>query len=515
MKASRFLPLLSLPTLCVACSEGETIQNYHPNVILIYADDLGKGMLSSYGQQQLKTPNIDRLVDCGVKFQNAYSSAYSAPARASLLTGYNDCRNDKYNIAIGGPFCTTDTTLIAQREDSIYRLSLPLEQRDLHLAQLFKQAGYETGAVGKLEWGFVSSRRQMSERGWDYYYGYLDHRKCHGFYPSFLFESGEIVQIEGNTHADAAKTSMYDDPESRAARHSREGKAHYAEHLFMDKIIEFIGKKRDKPFFLYYPSLLPHGPVSIPEIDLDLASNDNLTQLEKEYGSMVTLLDRNVGTILHKLESMDILDNTMVIFVADNGHALYYQDKRRAKGEKLTRGQTPEYFNSVEGRDIFNGNGSTSGLKRSSMDGGINVPFAIYWEGVIESRVTNELIACYDILPTMASMLGVELESEKSGIDFGSVLFSGAKLSPERTIVVDSQYQGPMIADNQGWKLRYLHTKKSFELYNTNDDPQERDNLIEEYPEIKSRLKAQLIEECSKGYDKASFVDGDFQEISR
>ncbi|MFI3322004.1 MAG: sulfatase-like hydrolase/transferase [Rikenellaceae bacterium] len=509
----------ALPMLFIySCSEkyNQDIDKT-PNVIFIYADDLGKGLLSSYGQKQFSTPNIDKIVNQGLKFNNAYSSAYSAPARFSLLTGYNDCRNDKYTITRGMPYCVLDTLLIAQREDSVYMLNPKIEPNDLHLAQVFKQAGYKTCAIGKLEWGFLSTRRQMSERGWDNYYGYLDHNRCHGHYPPFLFEDGKITMIEGNTYPFCGDevSPRGSDAVNSAIRADKRGKAIYAENLFIDKALNYISENRDNSFFLYYPTLIPHGSITVPEVDPEVAKNENLTQFEKEYVSMITLLDKHVGLILDQLEKEGIAENTIVVFSADNGHAMSYYEEGRSVNDKfpLLNGKVQDdykvTYNSIDGGDILNGNGSMSGLKRSSLDGGTNVPLAFYWKNHIEKGTTDQFVANYDFVPTVAEMLGIELKTEKSGISFFNVLF-GKELPKNRTIIVDSQKRGPMIINNEGWKLRYINGENCFQLFNTEKDPMENNNLIDKYPEIAEELKNILTKECEIGYNKPSFAKGEF-----
>lgn len=175
-------PLSTVHAVTPSSSDSVT----HPNIIYIYADDMGMGMLSAYGQQQFTTPNIDRLVQQGTSFSRAYGCMLSAPARASLLTGYHDCHGtDKWNISRGAAFSVSlsDTASIAKMEKEINAEDIRLPEGDFYLSQIFKKAGYTTAQIGKLEWGFTATRKQMRDHGWDYYYGYLDHVRCHGFYP--------------------------------------------------------------------------------------------------------------------------------------------------------------------------------------------------------------------------------------------------------------------------------------------------------------------------------------------
>jgi len=173
-----------------------------PNVVFIYADDLGRGLLSSEGQKIIQTPNIDKLSAQGVRFENAYGSMFCAPARASLLTGYHDCQTDKWKIARGGAYIalSKDSTLenltIQKALDEQYG---EIPENEVFMAEVFQQAGYVTGQFGKLDWGFSTTHNQLKRHGWDEYYGYYDHVRCHGFYPPFLFENTAGIWKEGNT----------------------------------------------------------------------------------------------------------------------------------------------------------------------------------------------------------------------------------------------------------------------------------------------------------------------------
>lgn len=145
----------------------------------------------------------------------------------------------------------------------------------------------------------------MKDHGWDYYYGYLDHIRCHGFYPPFLFDNGEIVEIEGNTRTNGGKSIENETENTYRERWNMEGKKTYSQDLFLQKILEFIRNNKSKPFFLFHPTQLPHGPVAVPTVHPELANNPNLTPIEKEYASMMKYLDDNIGYILEELKNKE------------------------------------------------------------------------------------------------------------------------------------------------------------------------------------------------------------------
>ena len=482
----------------------------HPNVIFIYADDMGKGMVSAYGQKQFSTPNIDRLVSQGTSFDRAYGCMLSAPARASLLTGYHDCHgSEKWHISPGARYLyePKDSAKIVEAERDLDSQDVYLKPQDMYLPQVFKQAGYVTAQIGKLEWGFTATRSQMKRHGWDYYYGYLDHVRCHGYYPPFLFDNGKIDIISGNTLVNGGKSIEQETDSTLAERWNRKGKEVYSQDIFLEKIIHFLRDHKDKPFFLFHPTQLPHGPVAVPAIDPEIAANPHLTTIEKEYASMVKLLDNNIGVILSELQNLGIADRTVIVFAADNGHEIYYSQKGRCEKpyRNLQTGSLfddfgDKYYSSLGG-DIFDGNAGMAGLKRSNLEGGVHIPLVFYGPGIIPSgKVCRELVSNYDFLPTMASWLRVPLGVKKDGTSYLESLLYGRKLSSQKYVVFGSN-TGPGIVTSEGWKLRYYRATKSWELFYLPVDLKESKDLSRQNPQKVEYLKGILLKECGGDLD--------------
>ena len=504
--------LLGLLSLCLLLFSHQVDANpkNRPNVILIYASDMGKGLISTYGQKQFTTPNIDALINNGVSFDYAYGGSSTAHARASLLTGYHDCNKDKWIITTGGYYLQQDLSHIPTHESSINMSIVSFPQNDLFLPQVFEKAGYITAQIGLLGIGNTSTRNQMNHQGWRYFYGYLDLERGKGYYPPFLFENDQIVTIEGNTLVDCGKNF---EPESDMAykrRWNMEGKKVYSPDLFINKAVEFIQSFKDIPFFLMYSTQLPKGPVSIPAIHPEIAKNDNLTQVEKEYASMVKLLDDQVGTIMSELKKLGLEENTIIIFTSDNGHEIYYQQEDRIKSpyiNKTTKVKIDnsyyKYYSNIVG-DIFNGNAGLAGLKLSNLEGGINVPLVFYRKGSFEKMVCKEVVTNYDILPTMADFLGIKIESKKDGLSFLPALTKNRKLPKNRYVVVASG-EGPALITNEGFKLRYFNATNSFELYNIRNDREEKFNVTQRMLKKTEELKKILLDEC-KGSIKNGMI---------
>ncbi|RGD77586.1 sulfatase-like hydrolase/transferase [Bacteroides caccae] len=490
----------------------KTVQNpkaCKPNVIMIYADDMGMGMLSCMGQKQFQTPNIDRLFHQGTQFSHTYGCMVSAASRASLLTGYFDVRKEKIRVSRAHQllFDKADDTEATHDaldakckavEDNIDKNDVNLPQGDWYLPQIFQQAGYVTAQIGKLDYGWTATRDQLTRHGWDHYFGYLDHVGCHGYYPPYLFEDGKLVLVEGNTHKDCAKTQENETAATYANRWNMEGKVQYAQDIFDDKMAAFIAKNKDNPFFLLHSTLLPHGPVMVTEVYDEIKNNPNLTQIEKEYASMVIRLDKVVGRLLEEVKKQGIADRTIFIFTSDNGHEIYYAQAGRVKKPYGAYDDwNTKYYSDIHG-DVFNGNGGLRGFKRQNSEGGPRVPMAIYWPGHIPSGVIcNQFVTHIDLIPTFAEMLGIGLNPQypKDGVSIFSTLIDGTPLSANRYYVYSS-YQGPAIVNNAGFKVRYNMTAKDYDMYYLLNDPQERRNIATQYPQRFEAMKNQLIKVC-------------------
>ncbi|WP_282124712.1 sulfatase-like hydrolase/transferase [Algibacter mikhailovii] len=510
-QSTKSIVILSIITLFFMSCNKMIIEPTKPNIILIYADDLGIGLLGHEGQKIIKTPNIDKLAKDGIRFQRAYSNMLCAPARASLITGLHDSHKNSFQVTKGGEYINAKTSNLNNIESTINKTLNPTTKDDIFLGEIAQKSGYKTAQFGKLEWGFSATDKQMKRHGWDYYLGYLDHQRAHGFYPPFLFENGKITEYEGNTRLDCGKSKESETDERFEERWNMEGKEVYSENIFMDNILKFIDTNKNNPFFLYFPTQLPHGPVSIPEVHTDFINDDRLTQIEKEYASMVKLLDDHVGEIISKLKEHSLEENTIVIFTADNGHEIYYTQAGRVlkpyqniqTGERFDNYKR-KYYSDLAG-DVFNGNGGRAGAKRSNLEGGINVPLLIKWpKNVKKGSVSNKLIANYDILPTIAEITGYSKKFKTDGLSFYNE-FLEEKKSEEHEYVVYSSFTGPTLITNDGWKIRTYLKEDAFELYFLPDDFREEKDISKKFPDKLSELKSKLLKACEGDYNNGLF----------
>lgn len=474
-----------------------------PNIIYIYADDLGRGLLSCYGQKYYKTPNIDRLAAEGQRFINAYGCAVCAPARASLITGYHDCHAGHWSYTKAGIYKELSTGGRGYDEirELINNTSFNERRDEVFLADIAKKGGLITGQVGKLEWGFSTTPERLAKHGWDYHFGYYDHVRCHGFYPPFLWENGEMVKIPGNEHPDCGKTYTVETPENRQRSEGRGGKQVYSQDLFNEKIEAFIRKHKNEPFFLYHPSQLPHGPVAVPEIHPLVKDVDELSLFEKEYASMVLRLDETVGMIYSLLEELGILESTVTIFASDNGHEpSYYTEEGRCTGGKVDiNGRDIDHielnYTTELANDIFNGNDGMSGKKMFSLEGGARIPFIVRFPGTPKpGSVSEHVLANYDTMATIADLLKVDFPEWKDGLSFLPEL--EGREQPQHKYVCFAGRVGPALVTPDGWKVRYLTPVRRFQLFYLPDDYKEENNLAEKNPEKLHEMATMLLKAC-------------------
>lgn len=428
-----------------------------PNLILIYADDLGRGMLGCYGQRLVPTPNIDRIAREGMRFTQAYGCAFCAPARASLISGIHDCHAGRWSYTRGGTYLgIRDQAGIDTIAESLNHTGVRPQPGERFWAEVAREAGVVTAQIGKLEWGFAVTAQDMHAHGWDHHYGYYDHQLCHGFFPPYLFEDGRMVPIAGNTHDDCG-VRRRDEPNDGDEPLDLHGRAVHAQDLFDQRVVAFLERHRDTPFLLYHPSQLPHGPVFETDVPPAIAAIPGLTRREREYAGMVARLDRTVGVILDTLDRLGIADQTLLLFASDNGHEPDYYDTPGRTQSRVTLDGRPTNphdtpIRSATHGDPFDGNGGLAGRKRDNWEGGTRIPLLARWPGRIQAGSTCErLVAMYDLVATTAELYG----RQRHAGDGRSLLphLFGAEDPGHEQIVFASPF-GPAIVTRSGWKLR-------------------------------------------------------------
>jgi len=413
---------------------------------------------------------------------------YCLPARASLLTGLHDGHSNGWKKVKAGIYTEYGKGKLSLEEatEKVNKSHLPTHESELFLAEVMKKAGYHTGQFGKLEWGFATTADRLKRHGWDFHYGYYDHLRGHGYYPSFLWKNGERVDLKGNPSIDGKTQGTQ-----------------YSQSLFIEEILTYIREHKGEPFFLYHPTQIIHAIMQIPEIHPLYKDDSKLTEEQKICASMVTMLDDHVGLIRAELEKQGILEKTLILFSADNGHTLTYE-RARALGRKNPF--TGKGFDNIKNRfetdkhgDVFNGNDGMAGIKFTNWEGGIRVPLIAMWKGKIKPGSTSELlVANYDLMPTLGELVGVEIPAGKDGVSYLPTLLGNDAGQKPRDYV----YASDAIVTSDGWKLRSYKSNKNkkdlgFQLYNLNEDYKEEHDLAQSNPE---RLK-ELLQFFEKEYD--------------
>ena len=433
--------------------------NKKPNIIFIMADDLGYRELGCYGQQKIKTPNVDRMAVEGMRFTDYYTgSAVCAPARCNLMTGMH-----------GGHAYVRNNSEVGGWES--FRGQIPLPAETVTIAELLKQRGYATGAFGKWGMGGVGSTGDPLNQGFDRFFGYNCQRHAHNLFPNFLVSDRGKVTLEGNTRGLTGQT--------------------YGPQAIADELLKFIRENKDKPFFAYYPTVIPHLALQAPQEDIDrykgkwpdppYAGKSYLPHPTPRacYAAMISFLDRQVGRVMKLLKELDLDDNTAVFFTSDNGTT-------------YLKGQVDyEFFESV---------GKLRGLKGSLYEGGIRVPMVVRWPGKIRPGTKSAHAAAhYDVLATLAEIAGTERRDDTDGTSFVPTLLSSLGQKEPEYLFWDFAGYGGQLAVRMGkWKGIKQDVRKNpdapAELYDLENDISESRNVAKDYPAIAARIERIMLE---------------------
>ena len=431
--------------LCVA-----SFANEKPNIIYILADDLGYADVGFHGQKYIKTPEIDKMRAEGISFTQHYSgSTVCAPSRSCLMTGQH-----------------TGTTRVRGNGPG------HLLPEDVTVPMILKKAGYKTACIGKWGLGAYGNEGAPDKKGFDHFFGYISQTRAHHYYQDYLWRNGEKV--------------MYpDNPKKRD---------HYAHDLFTEEAIGFIKDNKETPFFLYLAYTIPHVDLDVPEESIKPYyhlpekgpyKGGHYRSCQKPratFAGMVSHLDKDVGRLLNLLRELKIDKNTVVMFSSDNGPT-------------SAGGADP---------DFFNGNGIYRGIKRDLYEGGVRVPFVVWWPGKIKANSTSEHISAFwDLMPTCAELAGVESSPNSDGISFVSSLLGKNDQKKHSHLYWEFYEKGGKQAIRKGkWKgvivNRMGNPKAPLELYDLDKDPSEKNNLASKYPEVVTELMGLIKSSSTK-----------------
>jgi arylsulfatase A-like enzyme len=429
----------ALAALALLCGGGPAAAtDRKPNILFILADDLGYGDLGCYGQKRIRTPHLDALATSGIRFTSAYAgSTVCAPSRCALMTG----RHTGRGLIRGNG-----------------RPDLALRPQDVTVAEVLKEAGYTTGAIGKWALGLEGSTGDPNRQGFDEWFGYNSQSRAHNYYPEFLNRNDGIHVID----------------ENQGGR-----KGIYSHDFFTRAALNFIRDNWERPFFLYLAYTIPHANNELGratgngmEVPGDAPySGEDWPQPEKNKAAMISRLDADIGRIVARLKELRIDDDTVIFFSSDNG-------------PHKEGGVNPSFFASA---------GSLRGIKRDLYEGGIRVPMIVSWPGRIRAGVVSNFPwAFWDFLPTAAALAGIK---PPEGLNGHSILptLLGQRQDPAPFFYWEAHEPVTKQAVRMGnWKALRPAPGAPLELYNLAADPAESRNVASEHPDILARIEAYL-----------------------
>ena len=417
-----------------------------PNIVFIMADDLGNADLG-YRGGEIKTPNIDKLANEGVRLESFYGEPVCTPSRAALMTG-------RYPMRYG-----LQTLVIFPS----HTYGLATDERTL--PQALKEAGYLTLMDGKWHLGHADKKYWPQNRGFDYFYGNVG-----GEVDYFTRERGGIVDWQRN------------------GKFLKE--RGYYTTLIADDAVKLIDQQDGKtPFFLYFASLAPHAPYQAPQKYKDLypAIKDKNRQA---YAGMISALDEDVGRIVAELDRKKLRDNTIILFASDNGgatSALFATGARSEEERKESGGVGLEEKPPASNAPFRGGKGSL-------YEGGVRVPAFVNWPGHLQPRVVDEPLHMVDVMPTLLALAGGHGSPDHpmDGKDMWPTLAQG-KPSPNEDVLINVEaFRGAVRKGD--WKLvKIALLPGKTELFDLAKDPGETTNVAGEHPDVLSDLESRLL----------------------
>ena len=488
--------IFSIIVLIYSCGTTENKKpELTPNIIYILADDLGYGELGCYGQEIIETPNLDQLASQGMRFTQHYTGApVCAPARCILLTGKHSGHafvrgNDEWRER--GPVWDFEAMFNNPKLEG----QRPLPAEEITIAELLKSSGYATGCVGKWGLGAPETEGLPNRQGFDFFFGYNCQRQAHTFYPLHLWKNEDRVLLNNKMVAPKTKLPEGADPNDSSS-YANYRLNDYAPTLMHDEALNFISQNKDRPFFLYYASPIPHVPLQAPEKWVDYYRNKIGPEApyigdkgyfpcqypRATYAAMISYLDEQVGDLVDHLKSQGLYDNTLIVFSSDNGPT-------------YTGGADTKYFNSANPFKTEYGYG-----KGFVHEGGIRVPMIASWPARIEPGSESELISCFiDLLPTFCDIAGVEKPTDVDGISFlPTLLGTDDQIAHEYLYWEFPEYHGQQAIRWDNYKAIRRNIRDGnldIELYDLSNDLQEQNNIAQDHPDLIKKFESILSKE--------------------
>ncbi len=476
--------LFAVLLLGAGCAGNKKEKTEQPNIVFIMADDLGYGELGCYGQKKIKTPNIDRLAERGMKFTDFYSGApVCAPARCMLLTGMHPGHAQiRGNSEMGARGDVWD--YIKASADPNLEGQYPLRKGTRTIGTLLQQAGYKTAAIGKWGLGGPLTDGRPTEQGFDLFFGYNCQRQAHNYYPGHLWRNDEKVELGNRVFSPHQKLPKDADPYDPKSYEPYQGKV-YAPDLMIKEALSFIEQNKDHPFFLYYPTTIPHVALQAPEAwiekyhkifgDEEPYTGDHgylpCRYPRATYAAMISYLDDQVGQIVNKLKELGLYENTVIFFTSDNGPT-------------YVGGVDTKFFDSAGPFRSEYGWG-----KGFTHEGGIREPMIVTWEGHIKPGSTSGFTgAFWDVMPTLCQLAGVPAPDSTDGISFVPTLLGQGKQETHKYLYWEfPSYTGQQAVRMGNWKAirdSIFKGNRNIKLYDLITDPQELHDISAGNPDI-------------------------------
>ena len=446
-----------------------------PNIVFVLADDLGYGELGSYGQRRIRTPRLDRLAAEGIRFTQFYSgSTVCAPSRGTFLTGrHTGHAYVRDNQELGGFL----------DEEERGQIALPPDHPTV--ARWLQARGSTTAVIGKWGLGGPQSTGVPTKQGFDFFFGYLDQKQAHNYYPTHLWRNEERYPLRNAYFSPHQK--LEGDPRDPKSYEKYRG-TDYAIDVMTREATDWLRANRSKPFFLYFAPTIPHVALQVPEAALKeyegkfpetpyTGDNRYLPQRTPRaaYAAMITYLDAQVGRILDTLKEIGADERTLVVFTSDNGGT-------------FDVGGAPTGF--------FESNGPLRGHKTNLYEGGIRVPMIARWPGRIRAGATSDHVgANWDMWATFAELTGGEPPAETDGISIVPTLLERGTQRRHDVLYWEFHSQGSSQAVRMGrWKgIRNNAAKQPvgpIELYDLERDLGETTNVAAANPDVVRRIEA-------------------------